>query len=193
MAKAIVTKVHNATDISKGVSIRLLPDPEPQTHPAWVIESAVEAGAATGAAGTGRVGSAGRAGVASPESLRLGGTLARRGGSLRAYLDAALATVASARSGIDLTQAGADPLAAAGGAWFRRAAPGWRHEFAGRPARGPGRGPRPTAVRSHAPGRFFFVPRPRDRCRAAFTEENRRWRGPTCCWRDCSRSASPWA
>ena len=47
MAKAIVTKVHNATDISKGVSIRLLPDPEPQTHPAWVIESAVEAGAAT--------------------------------------------------------------------------------------------------------------------------------------------------
>lgn len=52
----------------------------------------VEAGAATGAAGTGRVGSAGRAGVASPESLRLGGTLARRGGSLRAYLDAALSS-----------------------------------------------------------------------------------------------------
>ena len=47
MAKAIVTKVHNATDISKGVSIRLLPDPKPQTYPAWVFESAVEAGAAT--------------------------------------------------------------------------------------------------------------------------------------------------
>ena len=47
MAKAIVTKVHNATDISKGVSIRLLPDPEPQAHPAWAIESAVKAGAAT--------------------------------------------------------------------------------------------------------------------------------------------------
>lgn len=30
--------------------------------------------------------------VASPESLRLGGTLARRGGSLRAYLDAALSS-----------------------------------------------------------------------------------------------------
>lgn len=47
MAKAIVNKVHNATDIKKGVSIRLLPDPEPQTLPVWVIESAVKAGAAT--------------------------------------------------------------------------------------------------------------------------------------------------
>lgn len=47
MAKAIINKVHNATDISKGISIRLLPDPEPQTLPVWVIESAVEAGAAT--------------------------------------------------------------------------------------------------------------------------------------------------
>ena len=34
----------------------------------------------------------GGSGVATPESLRLGGTLARRGGSLRAYLDAALSS-----------------------------------------------------------------------------------------------------
>lgn len=47
MAKAIVNKVHNATDTTKGVSIRLLPDPEPQTLPVWVIDSAVKAGAAT--------------------------------------------------------------------------------------------------------------------------------------------------
>lgn len=47
MAKAIVNKVHNATDTTKGVSVRLRPDPEPQTLPVWVIDSAVNAGAAT--------------------------------------------------------------------------------------------------------------------------------------------------
>lgn len=47
MAKAIFTKRFDATDTKKGVSIRIQPNPEPQTIPAWAIDLAVEAGVAT--------------------------------------------------------------------------------------------------------------------------------------------------
>lgn len=47
MAKAIFNKRFDATDTTKGVSMRIHPDPEPQSIPAWAIDLAVEAGAAT--------------------------------------------------------------------------------------------------------------------------------------------------
>jgi hypothetical protein len=46
MAKAIFNKRFNATDTKQGASVRIFPDPEPQTFPEWVIALAVEAGAA---------------------------------------------------------------------------------------------------------------------------------------------------
>ena len=47
MAKAIFHRLFNATDTTKGVSIRIQPSPQPQTFPRWVIAKAIEAGAAT--------------------------------------------------------------------------------------------------------------------------------------------------
>lgn len=47
MAKAIFTRRFDATDTTKGVSIRIEASDRPQTFPAWVIDRAVEAGAAT--------------------------------------------------------------------------------------------------------------------------------------------------
>ena len=47
MAKAIFSRRFNATDIKKGVSIRIEPMGTPQTFPEWVIAQAEAAGAAT--------------------------------------------------------------------------------------------------------------------------------------------------
>lgn len=47
MAKAIFHRRFNATDVKKGVSIRIHPSAEPQSFPRWVIAKAEAAGAAT--------------------------------------------------------------------------------------------------------------------------------------------------
>ncbi|MDO5621916.1 MAG: hypothetical protein Q4G24_10645 [Paracoccus sp. (in: a-proteobacteria)] len=47
MAKATFHRRFDATDIKRGVSRRIEPTGTPQTFPAWVIDLAVEAGAAT--------------------------------------------------------------------------------------------------------------------------------------------------
>ena len=46
MAKAIVRRRFDATDARKGVSRRIEPSDQPQTLPAWVVETGVSAGAA---------------------------------------------------------------------------------------------------------------------------------------------------
>jgi len=46
MAKAIVTRRFDATDVKKGVSRRVEPSDQPQTLPAWVVDVGVAAGAA---------------------------------------------------------------------------------------------------------------------------------------------------
>lgn len=47
MAKAIFHRRFDATDIRRGVSMRIDPSPDPQSLPTWVIDLAVAAGAAT--------------------------------------------------------------------------------------------------------------------------------------------------
>lgn len=47
MAKAVFTRLFNATDTKKGVSFRILPSEKPQSFPQWVIARAIEARAAT--------------------------------------------------------------------------------------------------------------------------------------------------
>lgn len=46
MAKAIVTRRFDATDVRKGLSRRIQPSPKPQTLPAWVVDIGVSVGAA---------------------------------------------------------------------------------------------------------------------------------------------------
>lgn len=47
MAKATFHRRFDATDVHKGVSVRIEPTDGPKTFPAWIIDRAVEAGAAT--------------------------------------------------------------------------------------------------------------------------------------------------
>lgn len=47
MAKATIHRRFDATDVKRGVSVRIEPTDGPKTFPAWVIDRAVEAGAAT--------------------------------------------------------------------------------------------------------------------------------------------------
>ena len=47
MAKAVFHRRFNATDTTKGVSIRIQPTDGPKTFPRWMIDLAVKAGAAT--------------------------------------------------------------------------------------------------------------------------------------------------
>lgn len=47
MAKAVFHRRFDATDTTKGVSIRIRPMETPQTFPEWMIAMAVAAGAAT--------------------------------------------------------------------------------------------------------------------------------------------------
>lgn len=47
MAKANVSRAFDATDTTKGVSIRVQPGEKPQTLPSWVIAAGVAVGAAT--------------------------------------------------------------------------------------------------------------------------------------------------
>lgn len=47
MAKAIFHRMFDATDTTKGVSIRVQPSEKPQSFPQWVITKAIEAKAAT--------------------------------------------------------------------------------------------------------------------------------------------------
>lgn len=47
MAKATFHRRFNATDTTKGVSIRIQPTDGPKTFPGWMIDLAVKAGAAT--------------------------------------------------------------------------------------------------------------------------------------------------
>lgn len=47
MAKAIFNRRFDATDIKRGVSIRIEPGEAPQEFPDWVIVAAEKAGAAT--------------------------------------------------------------------------------------------------------------------------------------------------
>lgn len=47
MAKATFHRRFDATDTKRGVSVRIEPTDGPKTFPAWVIDRAVEAGAAT--------------------------------------------------------------------------------------------------------------------------------------------------
>lgn len=47
MAKATFHRRFDATDGKKGVSVRIHPTDGPKTFPAWVIDLAVKAGAAT--------------------------------------------------------------------------------------------------------------------------------------------------
>lgn len=47
MAKATFHRRFDATDTKKGVSLRIEPTEGPKIFPAWVIDQAVEAGAAT--------------------------------------------------------------------------------------------------------------------------------------------------
>ena len=46
MAKATVSRVFDATDTTKGVSVRVQPGEKPQTLPVWVIEAGEAVGAA---------------------------------------------------------------------------------------------------------------------------------------------------
>ena len=46
MAKATVSRAFDATDTTKGVSMRVQPDEKPQTLPVWVIEAGEAVGAA---------------------------------------------------------------------------------------------------------------------------------------------------
>lgn len=46
MAKAIFNRRFDATDTTRGVSIRIEASPEPQDFPKWAIDLAVEKGAA---------------------------------------------------------------------------------------------------------------------------------------------------
>ena len=46
MAKAMVSRRFDATDVKKGVSRRIEPSDKPQTLPAWVVDAGVAAGAA---------------------------------------------------------------------------------------------------------------------------------------------------
>lgn len=47
MAKATFHRRFDATDLKRGVSCRIEPTDGPKTFPAWMIDLAVEAGAAT--------------------------------------------------------------------------------------------------------------------------------------------------
>lgn len=47
MAKATVSRTFDATDTTKGVSVRVQPGEKPQTLPVWVIEAGEAVGAAT--------------------------------------------------------------------------------------------------------------------------------------------------
>ena len=47
MAKATFHRRFNATDTTKGVSLKIEPTDSPKTFPAWMIDLAVKAGAAT--------------------------------------------------------------------------------------------------------------------------------------------------
>lgn len=47
MAKAVFHRRFDATDTKKGISLRIQPSGEAQDFPAWVVEKAVKAGAAT--------------------------------------------------------------------------------------------------------------------------------------------------
>ena len=47
MAKATFHRRFNATDTTKGVSLKIEPTDGPKTFPAWIIDLAVKAGAAT--------------------------------------------------------------------------------------------------------------------------------------------------
>ena len=47
MAEAVFRRIFDAVDVKRGVSVRVHPNDEPQTQPAWVIAQAIEAGAAT--------------------------------------------------------------------------------------------------------------------------------------------------
>ena len=47
MAKATFHRRFNATDTKKGVSLKIEPTDGPKTFPAWIIDLAVKAGAAT--------------------------------------------------------------------------------------------------------------------------------------------------
>ena len=47
MAKATFHRRINATDTKKGVSLKIEPTDGPKTFPAWIIDLAVKAGAAT--------------------------------------------------------------------------------------------------------------------------------------------------
>lgn len=47
MAKATFHRRFNATDTKRGVSKRIEPTDGPKTFPAWIIDLAVKAGAAT--------------------------------------------------------------------------------------------------------------------------------------------------
>ena len=47
MAKAVFHRRFNATDTKRGVSLKIEPTDGPKTFPAWIIDLAVKAGAAT--------------------------------------------------------------------------------------------------------------------------------------------------
>ena len=47
MAKATFHRRFNATDTKRGVSLKIEPTDGPKTFPAWIIDLAVKAGAAT--------------------------------------------------------------------------------------------------------------------------------------------------
>ncbi|SHL80586.1 hypothetical protein SAMN05444389_101440 [Paracoccus solventivorans] len=47
MAKATFHRRFDATDTKRGISVRIEPTDGPQTFPAWIIDRAVQAGAAT--------------------------------------------------------------------------------------------------------------------------------------------------
>lgn len=47
MAKATFHRRFNATDTKNGVSLKIEPTDGPKTFPAWIIDLAVKAGAAT--------------------------------------------------------------------------------------------------------------------------------------------------
>lgn len=46
MAEAVFNRRFDATDTTKGISIRIEPSPSPQAFPEWVIALAEDAGAA---------------------------------------------------------------------------------------------------------------------------------------------------
>ena len=47
MAKATFHRRFNATDTKRGVSLKIEPTDGPKTFPAWIVDLAVKAGAAT--------------------------------------------------------------------------------------------------------------------------------------------------